>query len=98
MSLQDIEQQIQALQQQAESLRLDDHNQPAAWRKRQGAGGWYAYLELPPKQHDLFRRDGWEALYRRRQQAMAESKARALARQHRGVALVRAVEAEHGIH
>ena len=97
MSLQDIEQQIQALQQQAESLRLDDRTQPAAWRKRQAAGGWYAYLELPPAQHELFRRDGWEPLYRR-QKAMAECKARALARVHRGVALVRATEAEHGIH
>ncbi len=97
MSLEQIQQQIAELQQQAESLRLDDHNQPAAWRKRQGAGGWYAYLELPPKQHELFKADGWEPLHKR-QQAMAESKARALARQHRGVALVRATEAEHGIH
>ena len=97
MSLQDIEQQIQALQQQAESLRLDDRTQPAAWRKLQAKEKWYRYLELPPAQHELFRRDGWEPLYRR-QKAMAECKARALARAHRGVSLVRAVEAEHGIH
>ena len=97
MSLQDIEQQIQALQQQAESLRLDDPNQPAAWRKLQAGEKWYRYLDLPPQQHELFRRDGWEPLYRR-QRAMAECKARALARVHRGVALVRATEAEHGIH
>lgn len=97
MSLQDIEQQIQALQQQAESLRLDDHNQPAAWRKRMAGQGWYSYLELPPQQHDLFRRDGWEPLHKR-QQAMADAKARALARDHRGVALVRAVEEHYGIH
>lgn len=97
MSLDDIQQQIAALQQQAESLRLDDRTQPATWRKRQAGERWYRYLELPPAQQELFRRDGWEPLYRR-QQAMAEAKARALARAHRGVSLVRAVEAEHGIH
>jgi hypothetical protein len=97
MSLEQIQQQIQALQQQAESLRLDDHNQPAAWRKRMAGQGWYRYLELPAHQHELFRADGWEPLHKR-QQAMDDAKARALAREHRGVALVRAVEAGHGIH
>lgn len=97
MSLHDIQQQIAALQKQAESLRLDDRTQPATWRKRQAGERWYRYLELPPAQHELFKRDGWEPLFRR-QQAMAEAKARALARAHRGVALVRATEAEHGIH
>jgi len=41
--------------------------------------------------------DGWEPLHLR-QHRMAEVKARALARAHRGVALVRATEAHHGIH
>lgn len=97
MTLDDIQQQIAALQQQAESLRLDDRTQPATWRKLQAGAKWYRYLELPPAQQELFRRDGWEPLYRR-QKAMAECKARTLARSHRGVSLVRATEAEHGIH
>lgn len=96
MSLQDIEQQIQALQQQAESLRLDDPELPAAWRKRDRAG-WYKYLQLQPHQHEMFAQDGWVPLYHR-QNAMAEAKASVLARSHNGVALVRATEAHHGIH
>jgi len=58
---------------------------------------WYRYLQLTPAQGELFKQDGWEPLYRR-QQRMAEVKARALARDHRGVALVRATEQHHGIH
>jgi hypothetical protein len=96
MSLQDIESQIQALQQQADSLRTDDHTQPAAWRKRMAGQGWYRYLELPEHKHELFKADGWEPLHKR-QQPMADAKARALARAHQGAALVRAVEAQHGI-
>ena len=95
MSLEDIEQQIAHLQQQADSLRPDDPTQPAAWRKRDRAG-WYRYLQLQPHQYDMFALDGWEPLHKR-QKAMAEAKARALARAHQGVALVRAVEAHHGI-
>ena len=98
-AIDDIERQITTLQQQAEAARaaLDDPHVPACWRKRQTPGGWYAYLQIPPAQGELFRRDGWEPLFRR-QRAMEESRARLLARQHRGVALVRAVEVEHGIH
>ena len=96
MTLNDLESQIQRLQQQAESLR-DDTEMPAAWRKKERGADWYRYLQLPAHQHELFLLDGWEPLYRR-QQAMAEAQARALARAHRGVALVRATEAEHGIH
>ena len=98
MNLLDLERQINTLQQQAQAARtaLDNPHVPACWRKRQTAG-WYAYLQLTPTQGELFRRDGWEPLYRR-QRAMGETRARLLARQHRGVALVRAVEGEHGIH
>jgi hypothetical protein len=95
MTLKDLEQQIQALQQHADSLRPDDPTQPAAWRKRDRAG-WYKYLQLQPHQYDMFARDGWEPLHKR-QQPMADAKARALARAHQGAALVRAVEAHHGI-
>ena len=97
MTLDDIQQQIQALQQQAESLRLDDRTQPAAWRKLQAKEKWYRYLELPPAQHELFRRDGWEPLYRK-QKAMDGCRARALARAYRGVSLIRETERHHGIH
>ena len=99
MNLRALEEQITALQQQAEAMRttLEDPELPAAWRKLQNGANWYRYLQLTPKQGELFRQDGWEPLYRR-QKAMAEAKARALARAHRGVGLVRAVEAEHGIH
>jgi len=96
MTLNDLEQQIAALQQQADSLRLDDPAQPAAWRKRDRAG-WYRYLQLQPHQFEMFAQDGWEPLHKR-QTAMSEAKARALARALRGVALVRAVEAHHGSH
>lgn len=94
-----IEEQIQALQQQAEAMRtrLDDPEIPAAWRKLANGADWYRYLQLQPHQHELFRQDGWEPLYRR-QQAMDACKARALARAHRGVALVRETERHHGIH
>jgi hypothetical protein len=94
-----IEHQIAELQRQAEDIRasLDAAEVPAVWRKLQQGSDWYRYLSLPPAQHELFKRDGWEPLYRR-QQRMAEVKARALARAHRGVALVRATEAHHGIH
>lgn len=99
MNLSHIEKEIQRLQQQAEALRTttDDPELPAVWRKLEKGADWYKYLHLQPHQHELFRRDGWEPLYRR-QKAMAEAKARALARAHRGVALVRATEAHHGIH
>ncbi len=96
MSLEDIEQQIAALQQQADSLRPDDPTQPAAWRKRDRAG-WYRYLQLQPHQQELFKADGWAPLYHR-QRAMADAQARALARAHKGVELVRATEAHHAIH
>ena len=93
-----LEEQIQWLQQQAEAMRarLDDPELPAAWRKLASGADWYRYLQLQPQQHELFRADGWEPLYRR-QQAMDGCKASALARAHRGVALVRAVEVHHGI-
>lgn len=99
MNLHDLELQIQRLQQQAEALRttLDDPELPAAWRKMERGTNWYRYLQLTPTQGELFKQDGWEPLYRR-QRAMAEAKARLLARTHRGVALVRATEAHHGIH
>lgn len=99
MNLSHIEREIQRLQQQAEELRTttDDPELPAAWRKLEKGADWYKYLRLQPHQHQLFKDDGWEPLYRR-QKAMAEAKARALARAHRGVALVRATEAHHGIH
>lgn len=99
MNLLDLERQITALQQQAETIRtvMDDPNVPAVWRKMEKGTNWHRYLQLTPAQGELFRRDGWEPLYRR-QRAMEESRARLLARQHRGVALVRAVEGEHGIH
>ncbi len=96
MTLDDIQQQIQRLQQQAEELR-DDTELPAAWRKRERGAAWYKYLQLPPHQHQLFADDGWEPLYKR-QRAMDEARARMLARQHKGVALVRATEAHHAIH
>ena len=99
MNLHDLESQIQRLQQQAEALRttLDDPELPAAWRKMERGTNWYRYLQLTPKQGELFRQDGWEPLYRK-QKAMDGCKARALARAYRGVALVRATEAHHGIH
>ncbi len=94
-----LEHQIAELQRQAEDIRasLDAAEVPAVWRKLEKGHDWYRYLSLPPAQHELFKRDGWEPLYRR-QQRMAEVKARALARAHRGVALVRATEQHHGIH
>ena len=99
MSLSALESQIAELQRKAEEMRtrMDDPELPAAWRKLQAGATWYRYLQLTPEQGELFKRDGWEPLYRR-QQRMAEVKARALAREHRGVALVRATEAHHGIH
>ena len=99
MNLQDLEQQIQALQQQAEAMRtrLDDSEMPAAWRKLAKGADWYRYLQLPAHRHEMFKADGWEPLYRR-PQAMDDDQARSLARAHRGVALVRAVERHHGIH
>jgi hypothetical protein len=99
MNLNALESQIKTLQQRAEALRttLDNSDMPAAWRKLEKGGDWYRYLQIPPHQHELFKSDGWEPLFRR-QQAMAELKARALARAHRGVALVRATEEHHGIH
>lgn len=94
-----VESQIAELQRQAEEMRttMDDPQLPAAWRKKERGATWYRYLQLSPKQGELFRLDGWEPLYRR-QQRMADVKARALARAHRGVALVRATEQHHGIH
>lgn len=94
-----IEHQIQALQRQAEELRttMDDPQLPAAWRKLDKGADWYRYLQLPPAQHELALLDGWEPLHRR-QQRMPDLKARALARSHSGVSLVRATEAHHGIH
>ena len=97
--LSSIQAQIDELQRKAVELRtsMDDPELPAAWRKLEKGADWYRYLQLPPHQHHLFKADGWEPLYRR-QQRMAELKARALARDHKGVALVRATEAHHGIH
>lgn len=99
MNLHDLESQIQRLQQQAEAMRttLEDHNQPAVWRKLEHAKRWYRYLELTPAQGELFRQDGWEALYRR-QKPMDGDQARTMARNYRGVGLVREVERHHGIH
>ena len=99
MNLRDLESQITALQQQAEAIRttLDSTELPAAWRKLQKGGDWYRYLQLSPSQGELFKADGWEPLYRR-QEAMAEARARLLARTYKGVALVRATESAHGIH
>jgi hypothetical protein len=54
-------------------------------------------LELPPAQHELALIDGWEPLHLR-QHRMDDHQARALARDHKGVALVRATEQHHGIH
>lgn len=99
VTLAHIEHQIAELQRQAEALRTttDDPQLPAAWRKLVKGQGWYRYLELKPAQHELFQRDGWEPLHLR-QQRMADVKARALARAHSGLALVRATEQHHGIH
>jgi hypothetical protein len=94
-----IEHQIAELQRQAEALRTttDDPQLPAAWRKLVKGQGWHRYLQLPPAQHELALMDGWEPLHLR-QHRMADAKARALVRAHQGAALVRAVEAHHGIH
>jgi hypothetical protein len=98
MNLTALETQIAELQRKAEELRtMDDHEVPAAWRKMERGQNWYRYLQLSPSQGELFKADGWEPLYQR-QQRMAELKARALARDHKGVALVRATEQHHGIH
>jgi hypothetical protein len=98
MNLTALESQIAELQRKAEELRtMDDHEVPAAWRKMERGQNWYRYLQLSPSQGELFKADGWEPLYQR-QQRMAELKARALARDHKGVALVRATEQHHGIH
>ena len=98
MNITTLESQIAELQRQADAMRaMDDHELPAAWRKKERGQNWYRYLQLSPSQGELFKADGWEPLYRR-QQRMAELKARALARDHKGVALVRATEAHHGIH
>ena len=97
MSLSALESQIAELQRKAEELRATEHELPAAWRKMERGHNWYRYLQLAPHQHELFKQDGWEPLYKR-QQRMAEVKARALARDHKGVALVRATEQHHGIH
>ena len=98
MNLQDLEAQITALQQQAETIRtvMDDPNVPAVWRKMEKGTNWHRYLQLTPAQGELFRRDGWEPLYRR-QRAMGSDQARTLARNHSGVSLVREVERFHGI-
>lgn len=98
MNLQDLEAQITALQQQAEVMRttLEDHHQPAVWRKLEHSGRWFNYLQLTPAQGELFAQDGWEPLYRR-QRAMAFDQARTLARNHSGASLVREVERFHGI-
>jgi len=99
MSLSALESQIAELQRKAEEMRtsINDPQLPAAWRKMERGQNWYRYLQLSPSQGELFRQDGWEPLYRR-QQRMAEVKARALARAYRGTALVRATEQHHGIH
>lgn len=98
MNLTALESQIAELQRKADAMRtMDDHELPAAWRKKERGHNWYRYLQLSPSQGELFKADGWEPLYQR-QQRMAELKARALARDHKGVALVRATEQHHGIH
>jgi hypothetical protein len=99
MNLTALETQIAELQRKAEEMRttVNDPQLPAAWRKMERGNNWYRYLQLSPSQGELFKADGWEPLYRR-QQRMAELKARALARDHKGVALVRATEQHHGIH
>jgi hypothetical protein len=99
MNITTLESQIAELQRQAEALRTttDDPRLPAAWRKLVKGQGWYRYLELPPAQHELALIDGWEPLHLR-QHRMADHQARALARDHKGVALVRATEQHHGIH
>ena len=99
MNLHELESQIQRLQQQAEALRttLDDPELPAAWRKMERGTNWYRYLQLTPKQGELFRQDGWEPLFRK-QKAMDGCKGRALARAYRGVSLIRETERHHGIH
>jgi hypothetical protein len=98
MNLTALETQIAELQRKAEEMRaVDDHEVPASWRKMERGQNWYRYLQLSPSQGELFKADGWEPLYQR-QQRMAELKARALARDHKGVALVRATEQHHGIH
>jgi hypothetical protein len=99
VTLTHIEHQIAELQRQAEALRTttDDPRLPAAWRKLQAGADWYRFVQLTPAQGELFRQDGWEPLYLR-QQRMPDHQARALARAHSGVALVRATEQRHGIH
>jgi hypothetical protein len=94
-----VESQIAALQQKAAEMRttINDPNLPAVWRKLERDIQKYRYLPLSAKQGELFRRDGWEPLYRR-QERMAELRARELAKEHKGVALVRATETHHGIH
>jgi hypothetical protein len=99
MNITTLESQIAELQRKAEALRTttDDPRLPAAWRKLVKGHGWYRYLELPPAQHELALIDDWEPLHLR-QHRMADHQARALARDHKGVALVRATEQHHGIH
>lgn len=97
--LENLERQIAQLQLQAETLRttLEDASlQPVVWRRRQRNENWWRYVELPSQRVEVYRADGWEPLYRR-QTPMTEAKARLLAREHRGVDLVRAAEAAHGI-
>lgn len=99
LHLNDIERQIAQLQLQAETLRTTQEDaalQPVVWRKRQRNENWWRYVELPIERVEAYRADGWEPLYRR-QTPMTEAKARLLAREHRGVDLVRETEAAQGI-
>lgn len=93
MNLSDIDEQIRLLQQQQTELRLS--RGPVGWRRKGYDGQWV--LVLPSDASDtLLRERGCEPLFAERK-PMDDGLVTKISRQHKGPALVRAVEAWHGI-
>ena len=93
MNLADIEQQIRLLQQQQTELRLS--RGPVGWRRKDLYGEW-VMVHVGAYSDVQLREAGCEPVYAERR-PMGDDTATRIARQHKGAALVRAVEAWHGI-
>lgn len=93
MNLSDIDEQIRLLQQQQTELRLS--RGPVGWR-RKGLDGQWVLVQVGSFCDAQLREFGCEPVYAERK-PMDDALATKIARQHKGAALVRAVEQWHGI-
>jgi hypothetical protein len=100
MTIQSIEAQIARLQRQAEALQQQEQaaqvdRGPVGWRREDREGQWHL-VNTAGFTDEALRRKGCEPIFSQAL-AMPEAAARQLMRQHKGAALVRAVEAWHGV-